>query len=84
MFLLVFGIQEGETYDWGTISGPITVWALIIAGLVVLASSSSGRRGNKKRAAAAARAVPRPQLLAVANLAIAAVGFAVTAHGAAR
>ena len=22
MFLLVFGIQEGETYDWGTITGP--------------------------------------------------------------
>ena len=26
MFLLVFGIQEGETYDWGTITGPISVW----------------------------------------------------------
>ena len=30
MFLLVFGIQEGENYDWGTIKGPITVVALII------------------------------------------------------
>ena len=24
MFLLVFGIQEGHQYDWGTIAGPIT------------------------------------------------------------
>lgn len=37
LFLLVFGIQEGETYDWGTITGPITVWSLIIAGVVTLA-----------------------------------------------
>jgi EmrB/QacA subfamily drug resistance transporter len=37
MFLLVFGIQEGESFDWGVIWGPITVWSLIIAGAVVLA-----------------------------------------------
>src|SRR3546814_12264643 len=37
MFCLVFGIQEGHQYDWGTITGVITVWRLIILGLVVLA-----------------------------------------------
>ncbi|WP_120523171.1 DHA2 family efflux MFS transporter permease subunit [Arthrobacter celericrescens] len=37
MFLLVFGIQEGQTYHWGTVAGPVTVWGLIIAGVVVLA-----------------------------------------------
>jgi len=37
MFLLVFGIQEGQTYKWGTVSGVISVWGLIITGLVVLA-----------------------------------------------
>ncbi|WP_423182077.1 DHA2 family efflux MFS transporter permease subunit [Arthrobacter sp. NyZ413] len=37
MFLLVFGIQEGQSYKWGTVAGPISVWGLIIAGLVVLA-----------------------------------------------
>ncbi|WP_034610895.1 DHA2 family efflux MFS transporter permease subunit [Cellulomonas sp. URHD0024] len=36
MFLLVFGIQEGATYDWGTITGPITVWRVIGAGVLVL------------------------------------------------
>lgn len=36
MFLLIFGIQEGSTYDWGTIRGPITVWGVIGTGLVVL------------------------------------------------
>ncbi|WP_426594550.1 DHA2 family efflux MFS transporter permease subunit [Cellulomonas sp. McL0617] len=38
MFLLVFGIQEGEKYDWGTITGPITVWGMIGAGVLVLAA----------------------------------------------
>lgn len=37
LFLLVFGLQEGEKYDWGVIWGPISVWSLIIAGVVVLA-----------------------------------------------
>ncbi|RGE20504.1 DHA2 family efflux MFS transporter permease subunit [Leucobacter sp. wl10] len=37
MFMLVFGIQEGSSYDWGVIWGPITVWGLIIAGAAVLA-----------------------------------------------
>jgi EmrB/QacA subfamily drug resistance transporter len=36
MFCLVFGIQEGETYAWGPIWGPISVWGLIVTGIVVL------------------------------------------------
>ena len=32
MFLIVFGIQEGETYDWGTINGWVTV--PLVIGLV--------------------------------------------------
>ncbi|RUQ21293.1 MULTISPECIES: DHA2 family efflux MFS transporter permease subunit [Kocuria] len=37
MFLIVFGIQEGQGHDWGAIWGPITVPELIIAGVVLLA-----------------------------------------------
>ncbi|ROS76897.1 DHA2 family efflux MFS transporter permease subunit [Cellulomonas sp. PhB143] len=33
---LIFGIQEGETYDWGHIWGPFSVWGVIGAGLVLL------------------------------------------------
>jgi MFS family permease len=43
LFLLVFGIQEGETYNWGTITGPVTVWGLIISGTVSWCCSSCGR-----------------------------------------
>ena len=37
LFLIVFGLQEGQHYDWGVIWGPISVWALIIAGVAVMA-----------------------------------------------
>ena len=44
MFALVFGIQEGHQYDWGEITGIISVWGLIIFGLVVLGLFVLGRR----------------------------------------
>jgi len=37
LFLLVFGIQEGSTRNWGKVWGPITIWQMIGAGVVVLA-----------------------------------------------
>lgn len=36
MLLLVFAIQEGETYDWGAIFGVVTVPGLLIAGILLL------------------------------------------------
>ena len=36
LFALVFGIQEGRTYDWGRIVGPVTVPGLIVVGLVMM------------------------------------------------
>jgi EmrB/QacA subfamily drug resistance transporter len=37
MFALVFGLQNGHQYHWGSIKGPVTVWGLIVAGLVLIA-----------------------------------------------
>ncbi|WP_082513419.1 MULTISPECIES: DHA2 family efflux MFS transporter permease subunit [unclassified Leifsonia] len=48
MFLVIFGIQEGETYEWGTITGPITVWSLIIAGVAFLVAFVVWQRFNTK------------------------------------
>ncbi|WP_158895018.1 DHA2 family efflux MFS transporter permease subunit [Amycolatopsis anabasis] len=33
---IVFGLIEGERYDWGTISGPISVTSLIVGGVLLL------------------------------------------------
>ncbi len=77
LFCLVFGIQEGNTYDWGTIKGPITVWSLIIAGLLILGAFIWWQHVNK-----AEPLFPLELLadrnFAVANVGIAVVGFTVT------
>ncbi|MFB7059271.1 MFS transporter [Streptomyces vinaceus] len=34
---LVFGVQSGETYDWGTVAGPISITSILLFGIVCLA-----------------------------------------------
>ncbi|RZS64756.1 EmrB/QacA subfamily drug resistance transporter [Agromyces ramosus] len=78
MFLLVFGIQEGETYDWGTIVGPITVWGLIVSGVVVLVAFVVWQRFNP-----AEPLLPlglfRDRNFSLSNVAISLVGFGIVA-----
>ncbi|GAA1185911.1 DHA2 family efflux MFS transporter permease subunit [Pseudonocardia alaniniphila] len=78
MFLLVFGIQEGQTYDWGTIAGPISVWSLIIAGLVVMVVFLFSQ-ARTRREPLVTLALFRDRNFSLANVAISTVGFAVTA-----
>lgn len=78
MFLVVFGIQEGQAYDWGTITGPITVWGVIISGIVVLAAFVVWQAFNR-----AEPLLPlglfRDRNFALSNVAISLVGLAMTA-----
>jgi EmrB/QacA subfamily drug resistance transporter len=78
MFCLVFGIQEGRTYDWGTITGPISVWLLIGVGVVVLVAFVVWQGVNRQEPL-----VPlvlfRDRNFSLANVAITTVGFAITA-----
>lgn len=81
MFLLVFGIQEGQTYDWGTINGVVSVWGLIIAGVVVLAlfvvwQQILERRGGEPLLPLG---LFRDRNFSLGNSTIMAVGFTVTA-----
>ena len=64
MFLLVFGIQEGHQYDWGTITGRSPCGS-IIGGLVVLGAVRAVAGPQHAGAAGPAGPVPRPQLLAL-------------------
>ncbi len=77
MFLLVFGIQEGETYDWGTITGPISVWSLIIAGIVVLAAFVVWQ-GVQKTEPLLPLGLFKDRNFTLANIAITAVGVAIS------
>jgi EmrB/QacA subfamily drug resistance transporter len=80
MFLIVFGIQEGQTYSWGTITGPISVWSLIVSGIVVMVLFVVWQAFNK-----AEPLVPlglfRDRNFSLANLGITTVGFTVTSFG---
>ena len=73
MFLLVFGIQEGEQYDWAT-----AIWAMIVAGLVVLGLFVLWQARNTQEPL-----VPlglfRDRNFSLANVGISVMGFAITA-----
>jgi EmrB/QacA subfamily drug resistance transporter len=77
MFMLVFGIQEGESYDWGTITGPVTVWGLIIAGIVVLAGFVVWQAVNRGEPLLPLKLF-RDRNFSLASLAITTVGFTIT------
>ncbi|MEU6191848.1 DHA2 family efflux MFS transporter permease subunit [Nocardia sp. NPDC047038] len=72
MFLLVFGIQEGNTYDWS-----LRIWLLIGAGLVVLAVFLVNQARTKGEPLLPL-SLFRDRNFALSNAAIAAMGAAVT------
>ncbi len=73
MFLLVFGIQEGQNHNWDAV-----IWILIIAGLVVLAVFAYWQQRNSGEPLLPL-ALFRDRNFSLANVAITTVGFAVTA-----
>jgi Na+/melibiose symporter-like transporter len=77
MFLLVFGIQEGETYNWGSIVGPISVWSLIIAGILFMVAFVVWQHYNKGEPLLPLRLF-RDRNFSLANAAITTVGFTIT------
>ncbi|MHB1234249.1 MAG: DHA2 family efflux MFS transporter permease subunit [Microbacteriaceae bacterium] len=77
MFLLVFGLQEGESYNWGTIAGPISVWGLIVAGLVVLVAFVVWQKFNHGEPLLPL-GLFRVRNFSLANAAISTVGFTIT------
>ncbi len=80
MFLLVFGIQEGHQYDWGNITGPFTVWRMIVGGLVVLALCVYWQHRNPAEPLVPLR-IFRDRNYSLANVGIGTISFAFTAMG---
>ena len=77
LFLIVFGLQEGEKYDWGTIVGPISVWGLIGAGLALLTVFVL-QQWKTRSEPLVPLGLFRDRNFSASNLGIAAVGFTVT------
>ena len=80
MFALVFGIQEGHQYDWGTITGIITVWTLIVFGLVVLAGFIWWQKVNR-REPLVPLSLFSDRNFSISNFAISTMSFTATAMG---
>jgi EmrB/QacA subfamily drug resistance transporter len=74
MFLLVFGIQEGQSYDWAP-----GVWALIASGVVVLGAFVFWQSRNRAEPLMSLTLF-RDRNFSLANVAITTIGFAVTAQ----
>jgi EmrB/QacA subfamily drug resistance transporter len=76
LFGVVFGLIEGERFDWGVVTGRITIWEIVVAGCLVLA-------GFGWRQARAQRSEPllpfevfRNRNFTLMTLVLAAMGFA--------
>lgn len=80
MFLLVFGIQEGHQYDWGTVTGFVTVPLLIGGGAVVLVAFVVWQHLNRQEPLVPLRLF-RDRNYSLANVAIATISFTFTALG---
>ena len=79
LFLVVLGVQQGETYHWGRIVGPITVPAVIVGGLVVLAGFVLWQHVQKSDAPLLPLKLFGDRNFSLANAAIIGAGFAINA-----
>ncbi|MET9695843.1 DHA2 family efflux MFS transporter permease subunit [Streptomyces sp. NPDC006529] len=77
LFAVVFGLQNGQHYDWGTVAGPLTVPVVIGAGVVLLAAFVLWQRFNP-REPLMPLSLFRRRHFSTAAFAAAAIGFAVT------
>jgi EmrB/QacA subfamily drug resistance transporter len=78
MFCLVFGIQEGHQYDWGKITGLISVPLLIVVGLLVLAGFVIWQARNTQEPLVPLKLFVERNFT-LANIGITTMGFAITA-----
>ena len=73
LFLIVFGLQEGEHYDWAP-----WVWAMIVGGILVM-GVFIWQQAKTKSEPLVPLGLFRDRNFSVANIGIATVGFTVTA-----
>ncbi|MFE7836717.1 DHA2 family efflux MFS transporter permease subunit [Streptomyces sp. NPDC057474] len=77
LFALVFGLQNGQYYDWGTVAGPVTVVGVIALGTVLLVAFVGWQRYNTHEPLMPL-ALFRQRNFSAAAVAAASIGFALT------
>ena len=76
LFLIIFAVQEGQTFQWGTLVGPISIWSLLVTGLVVLVLFLWWQRRNRDEPLLPLDLFA-DRNFAVSNLAVSLLGMAV-------
>ena len=78
LLALVFGVQNGQHYHWSTVAGPVTIVHILVAGVVLLAAFVYRQVTVKAREPLVPNELFRNSVFTYANLAHAAMGFAMT------
>lgn len=78
MSLVVFGLQNGQHYDWGTVAGPVTVVEVIGAGVLLLAGFVVWQHYNRREPLLPLRVFANRNFSA-GTLTSATIGFTMTA-----
>lgn len=76
LFGVVFGLIEGQRYNWGTVRGPITIPEIIGAGVVLLLIFVVGQARRQEREPLLPFAVFHDRNFTLMTLVLAAMGFA--------
>jgi EmrB/QacA subfamily drug resistance transporter len=77
LFCVVFGLIEGQRYDWGTVSGFVTIPEIIGAGATLLVAFLVTQALRQDREPLLPFAVFRDRNFAVMTLVLCAIGFAI-------
>jgi EmrB/QacA subfamily drug resistance transporter len=77
LICVVFGLIEGQRYDWGTVSGFLTIPVIIGAGLALLAAFMATQALRQDREPLLNFAIFRDRNYALMTLVLMAMGFAI-------
>ncbi|HVW41408.1 MAG TPA: DHA2 family efflux MFS transporter permease subunit [Amycolatopsis sp.] len=77
LFCLVFGIQNGQHYSWGKVFGPVNVFEIIGAGVILLAVFVLWQRANKREPLLPLR-VFNNRNFSTGTITAVAIGFSIT------
>jgi EmrB/QacA subfamily drug resistance transporter len=77
LFCIVFGVQNGQQYGWGTVTGPITVFEIIGAGVLFLIGFLVWQRNNRNEPLLPLQ-IFKNRNFSAGTLTSATVGFAMT------
>lgn len=78
LLALVFGVQNGQHYHWGPVFGPVTIVHILIVGLILLGAFLYRQVTVRRREPLVPTELFRDPTFTYANLAHAAMGFAMT------